>query len=126
MDEHWDGLVNVTTVNQLLAEGYLAPIRIKACVSPDMQGAKLNTKGEYQETEAGDRGTVIIGDVVKTWIEQTQKHFGGPAKTIVFSPSVKHGAELCRQFAEAGFNFQQISYLDRDADDKKAKIAEFR
>jgi DNA repair protein RadD len=126
MDENWDGLVNVTTVNQLLAEGYLAPIRIKACVSPDMQGAKLNTKGEYQETEAGDRGTVIIGDVVRTWIEQTNKHFGGPAKTIVFSPSVKHGEELCRQFAEAGFNFQQISYLDKDEGDKKAKISEFR
>jgi hypothetical protein len=43
----------------------------------------------------------------------------------VFSPSVAHGAELCRQFAEVGYNFQQISYLDNE-DDKKDNIADFR
>jgi superfamily II DNA or RNA helicase len=126
MAEQWDGLVNVTTVNKLLAEGFLSPLRIKACVSPDMAGAKKKFNGEYEEEEAGSRGIVIIGDVVKTWIEQTRKTFGGPVKTIVFSPSVKHGAELCRQFAEAGFNFQQISYLDGGDDDRRDKIAEFR
>lgn len=126
MAEHWEGLVNSTTVNKLLAEGYLAPLKIKACVAPDMIGAKKKFNGEYEEEEAGSRGITIIGDVVQTWVEQTRKFFGGPAKTIVFSPSVKHGAEICRQFADAGFNFQQISYLDRDDGDRRAKIAEFR
>lgn len=126
MADHWDGVVNVTTVNRLLAEGYLAPLKIKACVSPDMKGAKKKFNGEYEEEEAGQRGIVIIGDVVRTWMEQTVAQFGGPVKTIVFSPSVKHGEELCRQFAEAGFNFQQISYLDKSDDDRKAKIKEFR
>lgn len=126
MADHWDGLVNSTTVNKLLAEGFLAPLRIKACVSPDMTGAKKKFDGEYAEEDAGQRGITIIGNVVDTWIEQTRKTFGGPVKTIVFSPSVKHGAELCRQFAEAGFNFQQISYLDKDDGDRRDKIAEFR
>jgi superfamily II DNA or RNA helicase len=126
MDEHWDGLVNSTTVNKLLAEGFLSPLRIKACVSADMAGAKKKFNGEYEEEEAGQRGIKIIGNVVETWVEQTRKTFGGPVKTIVFSPSVKHGAELCRQFAEAGFNFQQISYLDTDDQERRDKIAEFR
>lgn len=126
MAEDWDGLVNSITVNQLLAQGYLTPLKIKACVAPDMAGAKKKFNGEYEEEEAGARGTTIIGDVVNTWIEQTRKHFGAPVKTIVFSPSVKHGAELCKQFCAAGFNFQQISYLDGDEDDRRAKIAEFR
>lgn len=126
MADHWDGLVNSTTVNKLLAEGFLAPLRIKACVTPDMKGVKKKFTGEYDEDEAGQRGITIIGNVVDTWIEQTRKTFGGPVKTIVFSPSVKHGAELCRQFAEAGFNFQQISYLDKDDGDRRDKIAEFR
>lgn len=126
MAEDWDGLVNTTTVNKLLAEGYLAPLKIKACVAPDMTGAKKKFTGEYEDEEAGTRGLTIIGDVVQTWIEQTRKHFGGPAKTIVFSPSVAHGAELCRQFSEAGFNFQQLSYLDNGDDERRAKIAEFR
>ncbi|WP_417585095.1 DEAD/DEAH box helicase [Pelagibacterium sp.] len=126
MVEEWDGLVNGATVNQLLAQGYLSPLKIKACVSPDMQGAKKKFTGEFEEEEAGSRGITIIGDVVQTWISQTAKHFGGPVKTLVFSPSVNHGEELCRQFAEAGYNFQQISYRDAGDDERRAKIAEFR
>lgn len=125
MADRWDGLVNVTTVNRLLAEGYLAPLKIKACVAPDMKSVKKKG-GEYDDNEAGERGIVIVGDVVSTWIQQTLNHFGRPVKTIVFSPSVKHGEELCRQFAEVGFNFQQISYLDKSDDDRKEKIKEFR
>lgn len=126
MADDWDGLVNSTTVNKLLEQGFLSPLRIKACVAPDMTGAKKKFNGEWDDEEAGGRGITIIGDVVKTWVEQTRKFFGGPVKTIVFSPSVKHGKELCRQFADAGYNFQQISYLDGDDDDRRAKIAEFR
>lgn len=126
MAEDWDGLVNGATVNQLLRDGFLTPLKIKACVSPDMRDAKKKFNGEYEEEEAGARGITIIGDVVQTWVEQTQRFFGRPVKTIVFSPSVKHGAELCRQFAAAGFNFQQISYLDASDDERRAKIAEFR
>jgi DNA repair protein RadD len=126
MAQHWDGVVNGATVNKLLDMKFLTPLKIKACVTPDMTGAKKKFTGEFEEEEAGSRGVTIIGDVVQTWVEQTHKHFGGPAKTIVFSPSVKHGAELCRQFADAGYNFQQISYLDADDDERRAKIAEFR
>lgn len=126
MAEDWDGMVNSTTVNKLIADGFLTPLKIKACVSPDMKGAKKKFTGEYDDEEAGSRGVKIIGDVVQTWIEQTQKSFGGPVKTIVFSPSVVHGAELCKQFAEAGYNFKQISYLDNDEGYKKELISEFR
>jgi len=127
MADHWDGLVNCTTVNKLVADPQkrLVPLRIKACVAPDMAGVKTNRKGEYEETETGNRGITIIGNVVATWAEQTAKTFGGPVKTIVFSPSVAHGEELCRQFATAGYNFQQLSHLDRDEGERRAKIAEF-
>lgn len=126
MADHWEALVNVTTVNKLIEEGYLVPLKVKACVAPDMAGAKKKFNGEYEENEAGQRGIRIVGDVVQTWIQQTQAFFGGPVKTIVFSPSVAHGDELCQQFAEAGYNFQQISYLDSSDADRRAKIAEFR
>lgn len=126
MADNWDGMVNGATVNQLLAQKRLTPLKIKACVTPDMQGAKKSFTGEYDEDDAGERGITIIGDVVQTWVQQTAKFFGGPVKTIVFSPSVKHGEELCRQFAEAGFNFQQISYLDASDKERRDKIKEFR
>jgi superfamily II DNA or RNA helicase len=126
MAQHWDGVINPITVNRLLERNYLTPIKIKACVSPDMTDAKKKFNGEYEEEEAGIRGAQIIGNVVQTWVEQTDVHFGGPVKTIVFSPSVKHGEELCRQFAEAGYNFQQISYLDASDKVRDEKIAEFK
>jgi hypothetical protein len=126
MADHWDALVNGATVNALLAQRFLTPLKIKACVSPDMTGARKKFTGEYEDDEAGERGITIIGDVVQTWVQQTAAFFGAPVKTIVFSPSVKHGEELCRQFAEAGFNFQQISYLDKSDKDRDAKIKEFR
>lgn len=125
MADHWDDVVNGATVNQLLDMGFLTPLKIKACVSPDMTGVKTRFTGEYEDEEAGARGITIIGDVVQTWVEQTRLHFGGPVKTIVFSPSVKHGEELCRQFADAGYNFQQISYLEKDQDARQAVIDEF-
>lgn len=125
MAEHWDGIVNGATVNFLLREKWLAPLKIKACVTPDMKGVKKKFDGEYDGDDVGARGVTIIGDVITTWVEQTKKFFGGPVKTIVFSPSVKHGEELCRQFAEAGFNFQQISYLDPSDKDRRQKIDEF-
>lgn len=126
MADEWDGLVSPITVNELIAKGFLCALRVKACVAPDMAGVKTNRKGEYEEAEAGNRGITVIGNVVETWVEQTAKTFGGPVKTIVFSPSVKHGEELCRQFAAAGYNFQQLSHLDRDEGERRAKIAEFR
>lgn len=126
MAEHWDGVISCTTVNKLIEMGFLTALKIKACVTPDMKGAKKKFDGEYAEEEAGQRGITIIGDVVHTWVEQTRKFFGGPVKTIVFSPSVKHGEELCRQFADAGFNFQQISYLDKSDKERDDKIEEFR
>jgi superfamily II DNA or RNA helicase len=126
MAQFWGGLVNGATVNRLLADHFLTPLKIRACVSPDMKGARKKPSGEYADEDAGQRGITIIGDVVQTWIQQTQRFFGRPVKTIVFSPSVRHGEELCRQFAEAGFNFQQISYLDRNDAERDAKIEEFR
>lgn len=124
MAREWDGFVNGATVNYLISKSYLTPLRVKACIAPDMREAQRNADGEYELEDAGSRGLRIIGDVVSTWVEQTHLHFGGPAKTLVFSPSVKHGEELCRLFAEAGYNFQQISYHDSDTE-KAEKFREF-
>lgn len=77
MAEDWDGLVNITTVNKLLADGFLTPLKIKACVSPDMKGVRRKFTGEYDEEESGERGITIVGNVVDTWVEQTHKHFRG-------------------------------------------------
>ena len=126
LGEVYSRVVNVTTTDKLLDEGWLAPIKAYASKAIDMKGAALKFDGEWTEQEMQTRGIKIIGDVIEEWIDKTGKHFGGPVKTIVFSATVDHGTELCRQFQAAGLNFQQISYKDGNDEGRRALIEEFR
>ncbi|MFG1276570.1 DEAD/DEAH box helicase [Xanthobacter autotrophicus] len=126
MGKHWDGMVNVRPTRLLINEGHLIEPLIFVAKSPDDEEFGLNSFGEFSDESAANAGIRIVGDVVAEWIKKTHEHFGGPAKTIVFSPTVEHGRELCSAFAAAGYNFQQISYLDRSDAERDAKITEFR
>lgn len=121
----YTNVVNVTTTNKLIDDGFLIRPTIYAAKRLDMTGAKV-VAGEWAEKDIEDRGLKIIGDVVQGWIDKTQLHFGGPVKTIVFSATVAHGAELCKQFNEAGYNFRQISYKDGSDETRREIIAEYR
>lgn len=121
----YTNFVNVTTTNKLVEQGHLVQLKMYAAKAVDMAGAKV-VAGEWAEKEIEERGLKIVGDVVGEWIDKTQRHFGGPVKTIVFSATVEHGHELCRQFNDAGFNFQQISYKDKNDEKRRELIEEFR
>jgi DNA repair protein RadD len=126
MGKHWSGVVNVIPTRKLIDGGHLVEPKIYVARSPQDSDLGLNSYGEFSDASATAAGIQIIGDVVTEWVTKTREHFGGPAKTIVFSPTVEHGRELCAAFAAAGFNFQQISYLDRSDEERAEKIAEFR
>lgn len=125
MGKHWDAMINVRSTRDLINDGFLIEPEIYLAKSPSDTEIRLMSSGEMDQESASEAGIKIIGDVVSMWIEKTNEIFGGPVKTIVFSPSVDHGREICAAFAAAGFNFQQVSYLDKDADARAAKIAEF-
>jgi len=113
------------TTNELIDQGYLAPLKVYVAKEIDMRGAKL-VAGEWSDREVERRGHKIIGDIVAEWVDKTTTHFAGPVKTIVFSATVNHGLEICRQFQAAGFNFQQVSYRDGNDDRRAELIEEFR
>lgn len=121
----YTNLVNVTTTDKLIEAGFLVPVKMYAAKAIDMKGAKV-VAGEWAEKEIEERGLKIVGDIVGEWADKTLRHFGGPVKTIVFSATVAHGEELCRQFNDAGFNFQQVSYKDANEDRRRELIEEFR
>lgn len=125
MREVYSNVVNVTTTNRLIETGFLVPLKMYAAKAVDMTGAKV-VAGEWSDREIAERGKEIVGDIVSEWVDKTLKHFGGPAKTIVFAATVDHGEELCRQFNAAGYNFQQISYRDTNDDRRRELISEFR
>lgn len=90
-------VVNAATMAQLVRDGVLVPMRVFSATRPNMTGAKVNSRGEWDEAEAGERGMEIVGDVVAEW-----SRYGEGRKTICFGASVKHCEELCRRFREAG------------------------
>ena len=126
MADRWGGMVNVTTTMQLVKEKFLIEPTIYVAKSPDEKDFERNSYGEFSDSSASSAGILIIGDVVSEWVGKTFEHFGKPAKTIVFSPTVEHGRELCQAFRDKGYNFQQVSYLDKDDDERRKKIEEFR
>ena len=126
MGRHWDAMVNVRSTRLLIDDGHLVEPTIYVARSPEDAELGLNKFGEFSDESAASAGIKIVGDVVSEWVKKTHEHFGRPVKTIVFSPTVEHGRELCAAFGAAGYNFQQISYLDRSEEERAEKIAEFR
>jgi len=107
----YSNVVSATTVNELVAEGYLIQPRIFIAKQIDMTDAK-KIAGEWSDKEATERGIRITGDIVNEWISKTNEVFQGPKKTIVFCAGVAHGRDLVAKFAEFGFNFISVSYKD--------------
>lgn len=106
-------VVSAATTAELVSWGSLVPLRVFIAREVNMDDKKPKG-GEWTVEDAADAGMKITGDVVTEWRSKCFEVFGGPRKTIVFCASVAHGADLARQFAEAGFNFVQISYQDSD------------
>lgn len=126
MGQDWEGIVNVRSTRLLIEDGHLIEPTIYVAKSPEDAELGLNSYGEFSDESATTAGIRIIGDVVAEWERKVREHFGGPVKTIVFSPTVEHGRELCAAFAAAGYNFQQVSYMDRSDAERAEKISEFR
>ena len=113
------GVVGATTTQHLVNQGNLVPLRV--FIAREIESDKLKSLGgEFKRgKEMDDAAIKLAGDVVAEWRKKCWEIFGGPRKTIVFCAGVAHGADLVKRFAEAGFNFVQISY--EDSDDFKAE-----
>lgn len=115
----YDAVVTVRTLNQLTADGYLAPYTIYAATEPDMTGAKT-AAGEWTIDEAADRAMPIIGDAVAEYL----KHAAGK-KFIAFGVNVAHCEEMQRQFMAAGVQCSLYTYQTGD-EERTAMVREFR
>ncbi len=115
----YDALVNVTTTNKLIEQGFLAPYRIFAASEPNMEGVKI-VAGEWVDKEASKRALEVVGDVVKEY-----KEHGEGRKFICSACDTAHVEELARQFNAAGI--RAVAYTYKVDDDERAQIVrEFR
>ena len=117
-------VVTAATTNQLIDQGFLAPVKVYSMQEIDMSNAKTSG-GEWTDKEADRCGRKIIGDIVSTWEGVCEKEFQRPVKTIVFVPTVDYGEDLCQMFKDAGYRFEVISYKDPDEDRRRAIIEAF-
>ena len=106
-------VVNVTTTNKLIEDKFLSPYIMRAGAEIDMTGAPISSTGEWLPSDIRERGRTIIGDIVSTWVTETNRHFGGPVKTMLFSADIAHGRELCEEFQQAGIDARQVSAYDK-------------
>lgn len=73
MGKVYEGMVNVTTTNELIARQYLAPLKIYAAKAIRTEGMKV-VAGEWSEKEIEERGLEIIGDIVAEWQDLSLIH----------------------------------------------------
>ena len=105
----YSNVINVTTTDRLVEEGWLAPLKI-FCGKP-VHVSKKTSSGEYDIAAAAEATMDIVGNIVEEWEAKTEQHFGGPVKTICFSNSVYDGEKMEAEFRERGHNFRAVSYL---------------
>jgi DNA repair protein RadD len=110
LGKHYDAVVNVTTTNRLIEQGFLSNYVIYSCVEPDMDGVKV-VAGEYEESETSKRALQVVGDVVKEYLEK-----GESRKFICSAVDTAHVYELQRQFLAAGINCAAYTYKEREED----------
>ena len=125
----YTGLVNARTTNQLISEGHLVPPRVfiaKRDAQIDMSNTPVNSMGEWNGRDVEKKAIAIAGDIVAEWVRHTNRIFGGPVKTLLFSATVNDGAEYARQFQALGYKFEQISYLEDTDETRDRKIDMFR
>jgi superfamily II DNA or RNA helicase len=116
-------VVGATPTGELIENGWLVPLKVYVAKEIDMTGVTKRA-GEWAAEDVTDRGMQIVGDIVHSWHQKVHEVFGKPVKTIVFCAGVEHGRELVQRFAEAGYNFVSISYMEDDQY-KKDMIQEF-
>ncbi len=117
----YDRLVVVSTMDSLINQTYLTPLKIWQPPPPDLSGVRT-IAGDYQQDElaaAVDRPQ-IIGDVVRTWEKR-----GENRPTLVFGVNRRHAEHLRDRFLEIGV---PAAYLDchSDRDERERVFEQFR
>lgn len=118
LGEHFQKIVVLAQIQQLVDDGYLVPARTFAPSKPDLRGVS-KSHGEFNRREvarAMDKPT-LIGDIVKTWAQR-----GEGRTTVVFACSIKHSKHIVERFRAAGF---AAEHVDGDTpDDERERILE--
>ncbi len=99
LKDFYDGMVETSSIGELIRLGYLAPARTFG-ITVDLKGVRVKG-GEFRADDLGEvyKNPQLYSGVVKNWI----KHTPG-SKTLVFSATVENSQAVCREFNDRGIN----------------------
>lgn len=109
LSEMYDDLVLGPSVDTLVDDDFLVPMRYYAPSKPDMnylQSIIDKRKGDYNEAKLGkymEQNDVLIGDVVEHY-----KRLAWDRQAVVFASSVRHSMYLAEAFNKAGIPAEHI------------------
>jgi len=116
---HFDAIACGPPPSQLIASGYLAPLRKLVAARIDMSGAVLGPDGDYATRSASSRIAPILGQIVPAW----RTHAEG-LLTLVFVPSVATGESVLGEYRAAGISAELLT--DKTpADRRREMLADF-
>jgi superfamily II DNA or RNA helicase len=119
-------LLNVTTVEALIASGRLADFRVFAPSHPDLGGVRT-VADDYHRGQLSDamQKPQLVADAVATWIEKAE---GRP--TLCFAVDRAHAKQLQQQFEAAGIAAGYVdmhtSMADRNVIRDKLRCGELK
>ena len=100
----WEVMIEVTTVEQLMIEGWLVRPKFLAPAMPNLDGVHTRA-GDYVKEEVGERMDQkhLVGDIVDNWIKSAELR-----PTVVFASTVAHSRHIVEEFNAAGFRFLHL------------------
>jgi superfamily II DNA or RNA helicase len=112
LGQYYTELHHVTSVRQLVKDGYLCPMEYWAGAAPDVKGIPIR-RGDFEQKELGKRSVVLVGDVVDNWLRlASDRH------SIVFAVDIAHAEALCDRFIRVGIKaaviHSRMQQEDRD------------
>jgi superfamily II DNA or RNA helicase len=110
---------HVTTVRQLIADGYLAPCEYWGGATPDLEGIKIR-RGDYEVGKLSKAAVELVGDVVDNWLR-----LAATRHTIVFAVDIAHCEMLAHKFKAVGIRAAAL-HVRMDQKDRDEIVEQFK
>lgn len=100
-------VVKPTTMNELVSQGYLVPLRYFAPRTPDLTGiGEIGGDFDLEALSKEMQRSLLVGDIVTEW----ENHAKG-TPTLCFAVDVQHSKILCQSFQDRGINAVHIDAM---------------
>jgi len=110
---------HVTSVRQLIKQGYLAPVEYWGGATPDMEGIKI-VRGDYEIGKLSRASQKLVGDVVDNWLR-----LAADRHTIVFTVDIAHCEMQTHKFKAAGIRAAAL-HVRMDQEDRDRVVEQFK